>query len=51
MGVAESYPLVEGGQLLTFPDMPDKGRHISIFDVGDIVSGETGIAELMAAGK
>jgi len=50
-GVAESYPLNAGGQLFTFPDMPDKVRYLRISDVGNIVSGQTQIAELMAAGK
>ena len=50
-GSAESYPLDSGGQLFTFPDMPDKARYIRISDVGNLVSGETEIAELMAAGK
>jgi hypothetical protein len=51
VGAAESYPLDSGGQLFTFPDMPDKARYIRISDVGNLVSGETEIAELMAAGK
>jgi hypothetical protein len=50
-GVAESYPLNVGGQLFTFPDMPDEARYVRISDVGNIVSGQTQIAELMAAGK
>ena len=50
-GVAESYPLSAGGQLFTFPDMPDKARYVRISDVGNIVSDQTEIAELMAAGK
>lgn len=50
-GVAESYPLNAGGQLFTFPDMPDKVRYVRISDVGNIVSSQTQIAELMAAGK
>ncbi|MFL6377344.1 MAG: discoidin domain-containing protein, partial [Nitrososphaeraceae archaeon] len=51
VGVAESYPLDAGGQLFTFPDMPDKARYIRISDVGNVVSGDTEIAEFMAAGK
>jgi hypothetical protein len=51
VGVAESYPLDAGGQLFTFPDMPDKTRYVRIYDVGNLVSGETEIAEFMAAGK
>ena len=50
-GGAESYPLNAGGQLFTFPDMPDEVRYVRISDVGNIVSGQTQIAELMAAGK
>lgn len=50
-GVAESYPLNAGGQLFTFPDMPDEARYVRISDVGNIVSSQTQIAELMAAGK
>jgi F5/8 type C domain len=50
-GVAESYPLGAGGQLFTFPDMPEKARYVRISDVGNIISGQTEIAELMAAGK
>jgi F5/8 type C domain-containing protein len=50
VGVAESYPLDAGGQLFTFPDMPDKARYIRISDVGNLVSGDTEIAEFMAAG-
>ena len=50
-GAAESYPLVAGGQLFTFPDMPDKARYVRISDVGNILAGETEISELMAAGK
>jgi hypothetical protein len=51
VGVAESYPLDVGGQLFTFPDMPDKARYVRIDDMGNLVSGETEIAEFMAAGK
>ena len=50
-GIAESYPLGAGGQLFTFPDMPDKARYVRVSDVGNIVSDQTEIAELMAAGK
>ena len=50
-GVAESYPLGAGGQLFTFPDMPDKARYVRITDVGNIISDHTEIAELMAAGR
>ena len=50
-GVAESDPLSSGGQLFTFPDMPDKARYVRISDVGNIISDQTEIAELMAAGK
>jgi hypothetical protein len=50
-GVAESYPLNAGGQLFTFPDMMDKIRYVRISDVGNLVSSQTQIAELMAAGK
>ena len=50
-GDAESYPLGAGGQLFTFPDMPDKARYVRITDVGNIISDQTEIAELMAAGK
>ena len=50
-GVAESYPLNAGGQLFTFPDMPDEVRYVRISGVGNIVSEQTQIAELMAAGK
>ena len=50
-GVAESYPLNTGGQLFTFQDMPDKVRYVRISDVGNLVSSQTQIAELMAAGK
>ena len=50
-GIAESYPLGVGGQLFTFPDMPDKARYVRISDVGNIISDQTEIAELMAAGK
>jgi hypothetical protein len=50
-GVAESSPLNAGGQLFTFPDTPDKARYVRISDVGNIVSGQSEIAELMAAGK
>jgi hypothetical protein len=50
-GSAESSPLDSGGQLFTFPDMPDKTRYIRISEVGEILSGQTEIAELMAAGK
>jgi hypothetical protein len=31
--------------------MPDKSRYIRISDVGNLVSGDTEIAEFMAAGK
>jgi F5/8 type C domain len=51
VGIAESYPLDAGGQLFTFPDMPDKVRYVRISDVGNLLSGETEIAEFMAAGK
>jgi hypothetical protein len=51
VGVAESSPLNAGGQLFTFPDMPDKARYIRISDVGNMISDQTEIAELMAAGK
>jgi hypothetical protein len=51
VGVAESYPLGAGGQLFSFPDMPDKSRYVRISDVGNLVSGDTEIAEFMAAGK
>ena len=51
VGVAESYPLDAGGQLFTFPDMPDIARYVRISDVGNLVSGETEIAEFMVAGK
>jgi hypothetical protein len=51
VGIAESYPLDAGGQLFTFPDMPDKARYVRISDVGNLLSGETEIAEFMAAGK
>jgi hypothetical protein len=51
VGVAESTPLSAGGQLFTFPDMPDKARYIRISDVGNIISDQTQIAEIMAAGK
>src|SRR5919204_6287181 len=51
VGSAESSPLDSGGQLFTFPDMPDKARYIRISDVGNMPSGETEIAELMAAGR
>ncbi|MFL6434042.1 MAG: discoidin domain-containing protein, partial [Nitrososphaeraceae archaeon] len=51
VGLAESYPLGAGGQLFSFPDMPDKSRYVRISDVGNLVSGDTEIAEFMAAGK
>ena len=51
VAAAESYPLDSGGQLFTFPDIPDKARYIRISDVGNMPSGETEIAELMAAGR
>jgi F5/8 type C domain len=51
VGTAETYPLVAGGQLFTFPDTPEKARYIRISDVGDLVSGATEISELVAAGK
>jgi F5/8 type C domain len=51
VGSAESYPLDAGGQLFTFPDMPKEVRYVRISDIGNIVSGQTQIAELMAAGK
>jgi F5/8 type C domain len=50
-GIAESYPLGAGGQLFTFPDMPYKARYVRISDVGNVISHQTEIAELMAAGK
>ena len=51
VGTAESYPLVAGGQVFAFPDMPFNARYVRISDIGDIISGDTEISELMAAGK
>lgn len=51
VGGVESYPFLAGGQLFTFPDMPDKARYIRISDIGSIIPGETKISEVMSAGS